>query len=1149
MWYMGEVSNKQRIGYATSPDGINWTDHGQVLGPSPGWDGDTVTGPCVILDNGTYKMWYNGRNGSGTSNCIGYATSTDGATWTKHPGNPVLAPSPGQWDAVHVFEPVVLLRGGSYEMWYSGYDGSTAYGRHGYATSSDGINWSKHGQNPVFPVGEPAAWDSDQASLSAVLVEGQAYKAWYMGYRAATNKYSVGYATSVPPQFTEVGPSAGVNDSGRGRGIAWGDYDNDGDIDLYVAQIGSANLLYRNNANGTFTEAGASAGVNDSGNGWRVVWGDYDNDGDLDLYLTNTGINRLYRNNGDGTFAEIGASAGVDDTGEGQGAAWADYDRDGDLDLYLAQAGGVDKFYQNNGNGSYADVRGTAGITDSGNGHGVAWGDYDNDGNLDLYVGNPGSPSLLHRNNGNGTFTEVGASAGVNSSQSAQSVAWADYDNDGDLDLYVANDGSANLMYRNGNGTFTDVAASAGVNDGGPGHDVAWGDYDNDGDLDIYLGNRDSANRLYQNNGNETFADIGATAGVNSTGPTLGLAWGDYDNDGDLDLYVARDGSANLLYKNNGNSNRWLVVKLVGTASNKSAIGSRATAVTGATRQRRDVVGGAGHYSQPSLPVEFGFGNSTTVDSLIVRWPSGQVQVLTNVATNQILTITEQAPIVSMSTTSVSVGNVNVGSWGTATFTVGNTGNAALSVTGITVSGTDAGQFAVSPTSFAVNVGAAAQPVTVTFTPGSTGAKSASLSIAHNAAGSPSTVSLSGTGTAPVCSLSSTSVAFGNVEKGQTSQQSCWIRNTGTATLTVSGMSDDSDQFSFSPGAPLNINAGDSTAVTVTFAPTSVGNKSGVIMITHNASGSPSSVSLSGTGQDTTAPAVPSTPTATAGNSQVALTWMPNPESDLAHYVVYRSTTGNFTPAVGDSIARVDKPNTTYTDTGLNPGTYYFKIAAVDSAGNKSSASAQTVATITILLRAADPVPSSLTFLGSSPSPLVVSVSDSGNTSLTVIPSLSGTDPGQFSVSPLATTVTPGATQSFAVTFTPSPTAGSNRSASLSLGHNASNKASPLTVALVGDVPPNLPAGLTATAGNNQATLTWTANTESDLSYCVVYRSTTSEALGDSIARMDKPAATYTDLGLNAGTYYFKRSLSRTLRHVREEFSVVLVLRRRRAAR
>ena len=235
-------------------------------------------------------------------------------------------------------------------------------------------------------------------------------------------------APSEPVQFTEVGAAAGVNDGGVGEGMAWGDYDSDGDLDFYVANNG-ASRLYRNNDDGTFTEVGNAAGVDDAGNGQGVAWGDYDNDGDLDLYLTNaTSENRLYQNNGNGTFTEVGTSAGVNSTANSRGAAWGDYDNDGDLDLYLANAGSGNLLYRNNSDGTFTDIGGSAGVDDTGNSWGVTWGDYDNDGDLDLYVANAGSgePNRLYQNNGDDTFSEIGATAGVDDNGVGIGVTWGD---------------------------------------------------------------------------------------------------------------------------------------------------------------------------------------------------------------------------------------------------------------------------------------------------------------------------------------------------------------------------------------------------------------------------------------------------------------------------------------------------------------------------------------------------------------------------------------------------------------------------------------------------------------------------------------------------------------------------------------------------
>ena len=230
MWYTGDDDSKKRIGYASSTDGINWTKSASYVleGASGDWDSAYARGPCVILEGGTYKMWYQGNNGSVSAIC--YATSTDGITWTKYSGNPVLSlGASGEWDDNTLSSPVVILDGGTYKMWYTGDDGSV--GRVGYATSTDGINWTKHAGHPVM-AGTAGEWDSFGSILSTVLLDGQTYRMWY--WSVVGSALRIGYATSVPPQFTEVGASAGVDVSGWGFNSTFQDYNGDGDLDLFV---------------------------------------------------------------------------------------------------------------------------------------------------------------------------------------------------------------------------------------------------------------------------------------------------------------------------------------------------------------------------------------------------------------------------------------------------------------------------------------------------------------------------------------------------------------------------------------------------------------------------------------------------------------------------------------------------------------------------------------------------------------------------------------------------------------------------------------------------------------------------------------------------------------------------------------------------
>ncbi|MBT7096105.1 hypothetical protein HN937_01950, partial [Candidatus Poribacteria bacterium] len=452
-----------------------------------------------------------------------------------------------------------------------------------------------------------------------------------------TSEQNVVYLNHDQP-FEDVAAAAGVDDSGTGRGVAWGDYDGDGDLDLYLSKDSGANRLFRNNGNGTFADVSA-APMNDGGSGHGAVWGDYDNDGDPDLYLVNVGTtNKLFRNDGSGTFSDVTGTAGVGDTGVGRSVAWADYDGDGDLDLYVVNWGNANKLYQNDGDGTFTDVGGE--MADAGNSPGAAWGDYDNDGDLDLYLAKHSVPNRLYQNDGDGTFTDVQVAAGVAHTGNGEGVAWGDYDSDGDLDLYVGVSSAANVLYQNdGDGTFTDASA-APLADTGYAQSVLWGDYDNDGDLDLYVTNFGQANKLFRNDGG-TFSDYSAAGGVDDASYGTGTAWGDYDGDGDLDLYLVNN-TANRLFENDGNANHWLQVELEGTVSNRDGIGAVVYARTGATRQRRDVDGGSGLYSQSSLPVEFGLGSATLVDSVIVVWSSGSTQVLTDVAVDDAISIRQE---------------------------------------------------------------------------------------------------------------------------------------------------------------------------------------------------------------------------------------------------------------------------------------------------------------------------------------------------------------------------------------------------------------------------------------------------------------------------------------------------------------------------
>ncbi|MCJ7577182.1 MAG: FG-GAP-like repeat-containing protein [candidate division Zixibacteria bacterium] len=449
--------------------------------------------------------------------------------------------------------------------------------------------------------------------------------------------------TAFGAEWVDLTYSPLGEDTTYSLGVAWGDYDNDGDLDIYLAH-GGPNELFRNEGGGVFVDA-TSGPLGDSDFGAGVAWGDYDNDGDLDLYLANCGTaNKLFRNEGAGVFVDA-TSGPLGDTAYGMGVVWGDFDNDGDLDIYLVNSGSANKLFRNDGGGVFVDAT-TGPLGDTSSGEGVACADYDNDGDLDIYIVNYYSANKLLRNDGGLVFVDV-TTGPLGDVGNGRGVDWGDYDNDGDLDLYFANRYTGNKLLRNdGGGVFVDVT-SGPLADGGHAKNVAWGDYENDGDLDLFLAKGDGTtrgpNRLLRNDGGGVFVD--ATSGaLTDSGLWSGSTLGDFDNDGDLDLYVANLQGANRLFLNQkGSSKHWLHVNLVGVVSNRSAIGARVRAVASGLSQIREISGGSGYCSQNSLTAEFGLGSRTSVDSLVIRWPSGTIQKLTGIPVDTLLVITESA--------------------------------------------------------------------------------------------------------------------------------------------------------------------------------------------------------------------------------------------------------------------------------------------------------------------------------------------------------------------------------------------------------------------------------------------------------------------------------------------------------------------------
>jgi C1A family cysteine protease len=429
-----------------------------------------------------------------------------------------------------------------------------------------------------------------------------------------------------------------VANSEWGYGCASVDYDNDGDLDISIVSRTTVDRLFRNEdlTPGGFVDVTPSV-LADPRDSKAPVWGDYDNDGDLDLYVSSNSTNRLYRNDG-GTFVDVTVSP-LDDASRGHTASWADYDNDGDVDLFLAN-NGPNKLFRNEGGGAFTDVT-TGALGDTLHGMGAGWADCDNDGDLDLYVANRTGRNFLLENQGGGVFADVTTEV-IELPCASGGVAWGDYDNDGDFDLYVSNDGPNNL-FRNDNGTFVDVTRYP-LGDAGEGRSVAWADYDLDGDLDLYLVNFSTPNRLFTNIGGGWFDAPSGCAQSQVADPRLGIgmSWGDYDRDGDLDLYVVNKDRNTMLRNDTDPSRHWLEVRLVGIASNSYGQGSRIRAVAGGVSQIREIAGASGHVSQGPLTALFGFGAVGVVDTLEVTWPAtGDVEVFTGVPCDQRLQIVE----------------------------------------------------------------------------------------------------------------------------------------------------------------------------------------------------------------------------------------------------------------------------------------------------------------------------------------------------------------------------------------------------------------------------------------------------------------------------------------------------------------------------
>ncbi len=537
-------------------------------------------------------------------------------------------------------------------------------------------------------------------------------------------------SASSPVQFVDVSEQAGLKIPNvwggitnkrlivetKGSGLAFFDYDNDGWLDIYLTNgnrldahwpAGKAPIshLYKNNRDGTFTDVTEKSRLGRTGWQTGVCVGDYDNDGWDDLFCCFWGHNILFHNNGDGTFTDVTHKSGLaQKKGRwGTGCNFLDYDRDGNLDLFVCNfvkldpdgipsandmsfcqwkgvptmcgprglPGDTNLLYRNNGDGTFTDVSEKAGILKPGARYSISATsyDFDNDGWPDIYVAVDSEPSILFRNNHDGTFTDVAVTAGCaynedGNEQAGMGLAVADYDCDGWFDIFKTNfvDDTSNLYHNNGDGTFSDLSSSSGVGTN-KGY-VAWGcgfiDYDNDGwpdivqvnghvypQVDAYKFGESFKNPrlVYRNLGNGHFEDVSSQMGpgISERFSSRGAAFGDYNNDGCMDVLVLNMNDLPSLLRNiGGNKQNWIKIKLVGSKCNRTAIGARVRVIIGKHVQMDEVKSGTSVMSQSDLRLHFGLGQFKTVDSIEVKWPTTQkIERFEQIKANQILTIRE----------------------------------------------------------------------------------------------------------------------------------------------------------------------------------------------------------------------------------------------------------------------------------------------------------------------------------------------------------------------------------------------------------------------------------------------------------------------------------------------------------------------------
>jgi hypothetical protein len=532
---------------------------------------------------------------------------------------------------------------------------------------------------------EVMAMDADPSNERSRLVMFQSanklggYPAWVpsqhrMEMRAGFNKPTV--------HFEDIASKIGIDKTSGGRGTAIFDYNNDGYLDIAITSAYGGGSLYRNNGDGTFTDVSVTAGLDIATNTFGIVTGDYNNDGFADVYVTRAGFyvgeGQLFRNNGDGTFTDVTAEAGLEGVwGPSFTAAWVDYDNDGFLDLFVGNnLGGLferktpNRLFHNNGDGTFTDVTEKAGLHTIWPSIGPAWGDYDNDGYMDLFLSNGLGRSHLFHNNGDGTFTDVTETAGVGAMGFGSPAFWWDYDNDGWMDIgqfiwsdhedviYTMRNGKApengqsmRVYHNNRDGTFTMVSKELGLSECWGTMSGTFGDFNNDGNLDVALGNgspkldRLDPMTIFENDGTK-FRNTTFAAGLPFTGKSHGVNCADLFGDGRMSIIVGAGGAypgdllAMNIYCPTTLPGNYLNIRLQGVKSNRNAIGARVILKAGGKQQTREVTGGSNFGCHP-LEQHFGLAKLEKVDGLEIRWPSGLRQRFGELPVNTTLEFTE----------------------------------------------------------------------------------------------------------------------------------------------------------------------------------------------------------------------------------------------------------------------------------------------------------------------------------------------------------------------------------------------------------------------------------------------------------------------------------------------------------------------------